>query len=67
MYIVQQLDEIFYKYLLGPFDLWCDLVLEFLYLFFVWMIYLLVIRELLKSPPTTVLESNILLGPSGYV
>jgi hypothetical protein len=31
MYIVQKLDEIFCRYQLGPFDLWCDLVLEFLY------------------------------------
>jgi hypothetical protein len=31
MYIVQQLGEIFYRHQLGPFGLWCDLVLEFLY------------------------------------
>jgi hypothetical protein len=31
MYIVQKLDEIFYRHQLGPFDLWCDLVLGFLY------------------------------------
>jgi hypothetical protein len=57
MYIVLKLDEIFCRHQLGPFDLWCDLVLEFLYWFFVWMTYLLVIRGILKSPPTTVLES----------
>jgi hypothetical protein len=43
MYIVQKLDEIFCRHQLGPFDLWCDLVLEFLYWFFVWVTYLLVI------------------------
>jgi hypothetical protein len=31
MYIVQKLDEIFCGRQLGAFDLWCDLVLEFLY------------------------------------
>jgi hypothetical protein len=30
MYIVQHLDEIFCRHQLGPFDLWCDLVLEFI-------------------------------------
>jgi hypothetical protein len=34
---VQKLDEIFYRHQLGPFDLWCDLVLEFIIDFFVWM------------------------------
>jgi hypothetical protein len=42
MCVVQNLDEIFCWYQLGPFDLWCDLVLGFLYWFFVWMTYLLV-------------------------
>jgi hypothetical protein len=42
MYIVQKLNEIFCRHQLGPFDLWCGLVLEFLYWFFVWMTYLLV-------------------------
>jgi hypothetical protein len=42
MYTVQKFDEIFYRHQLGPFDLWCDLVLEFLCRFFVWMTYLLV-------------------------
>jgi hypothetical protein len=57
MYILRMLDEIFYRYQLGPFDLWCNLVLEFLYWFFVWMTYLMVIGGLLKSPPTTILKS----------
>jgi hypothetical protein len=40
MYIVQKLDEIFCRHQLGLFDLWCDLVLDFLYLLFVgWPIY----------------------------
>jgi hypothetical protein len=42
MYIVQMLDEIFCRHQLGPFGIWWDLVLEFLYWFFVWMTYLLV-------------------------
>jgi hypothetical protein len=55
MYIVQKLDEIFCRHQLGPFDLWCALVLEFLYWFFVgrpiywWW-------GVLKSPTTIVLE-----------
>jgi hypothetical protein len=43
MYIMQRLCEIFCRHQLGPFGLLCDLVLEFLYWFFVWMTYLLVI------------------------
>jgi hypothetical protein len=31
MCIVQPLDEIFCRHQLGPFDLWCDLVLRLLY------------------------------------
>jgi hypothetical protein len=34
MYILQKLDEIFCIHQLGPFDLWCDLVLGFLLLIF---------------------------------
>jgi hypothetical protein len=34
IYVVQMLDEIFCRHQLGPFDLSCDLVLEFLYWFF---------------------------------
>jgi hypothetical protein len=29
MYIVEMLDEIFCIHQLGPFDLWCDLILEY--------------------------------------
>jgi hypothetical protein len=43
MCIVQMLDEILCSHQLITFDLWCDLFLEFLYGFFVWMTYLLVI------------------------
>jgi hypothetical protein len=57
MYIVWKLDEIFYRHHMGSFDLWCDLILEFLYRFFVWMTYLLVMGGVLKSPTTTVLGS----------
>jgi hypothetical protein len=56
MNIVQKLNEIFCRHQLSPFDLWCDLVLEFLYWFFVWMTYLLV-KGVLKSLTPTVLES----------
>jgi hypothetical protein len=42
MYIVWMLDKIFCRPQLGPFDLWCDLIIEFLYCVFVWMTYLLV-------------------------
>jgi hypothetical protein len=35
MYILQKLGEIFCRHQLGPFDLYCGLVLEFLYGFFV--------------------------------
>jgi hypothetical protein len=42
MYIVWKLDEIFCRHQLGTFDLWCGLVLEFLYWLFVWLTYLLV-------------------------
>jgi hypothetical protein len=52
MYIVPKLDEIFCRHHLGPFDLWCDLVLRFLYWFFVWMTSLLVMG-LLRSPTIT--------------
>jgi hypothetical protein len=31
MYNVHMLDEIFCRYLLGPFGLWFDLAIEFLY------------------------------------
>jgi hypothetical protein len=42
MYVVQKLNEIFCRHQLGPFDLWYDLDLGFLYCLFVWMSYLLV-------------------------
>jgi hypothetical protein len=42
MYIVRMFDEIFCRHQLGPFDLWCDLVLQFHCWFFVWMMHLLV-------------------------
>jgi hypothetical protein len=51
------LDEIFYRYQLGPFDLWHDLILEFLYWFFCLDDLSVGDREVLKSPITTVLES----------
>jgi hypothetical protein len=56
MNIVWMLDEIFCRCHLGPFDLWCDLVLEFLW-FFVWMTYLLEMGAVLKSTITTMLDS----------
>jgi hypothetical protein len=42
MYIVWMLDEIFCRHQLGPIDIRCYFVLEFLYWFCVWMTYLLV-------------------------
>jgi hypothetical protein len=57
MDIVQKLDEIFCRHWLGPFDLWCDLVLEFLYWFFCVDILSIGDRGALKSSTTTVLES----------
>jgi hypothetical protein len=55
MYIVQKSDEIFCRHQLGLFDIWCDLVLGFLYLFFVWN---LSIGDggILGYPTNTVLE-----------
>jgi hypothetical protein len=49
MYVVQMLDEIFCKHQLGPFDLWCDLVLEFLHWFLIWITYVLVIEVIKVS------------------
>jgi hypothetical protein len=56
MYIVLLLDEIFYRHQLGPFDLWCHLLLGFLDFFH--------LDDLstgdtgvLKSPTTIVLKS----------
>jgi hypothetical protein len=57
MHFVQKLDEIFCSHQLGPFHL-----RRFLCGFFVWMTYLLVIREVLMSPATTVLESIYAFG-----
>jgi hypothetical protein len=53
---VQILGEIFCRHWLVPFDLWYDLLLEFLYWFFVCITYLLMI-SVLKSSTTTMLES----------
>jgi hypothetical protein len=47
------LDEIFSRYLLGPFYLWCDLVLEFLFFLDDLSIG---DRGVIQSPTTTVLE-----------
>jgi hypothetical protein len=58
MYIVQMLDEIFCRHQLGSFDLWCDLVLEFLYWFFCLDNLSIGDREILKCLTTTVLESK---------
>jgi hypothetical protein len=55
MCIVQKLDEIFCRHQLGPFDLWCDLVLEFID-FFCLDDLSIGDRGVLKSPTTTVLE-----------
>jgi hypothetical protein len=54
MYIVWVLDEIVCRHHLGPFDLWCDFILEFTF-----CLNDLPIGDwgVLKSPSTTVLES----------
>jgi hypothetical protein len=57
MYIVQKLDEIFCRLQLGPFDLWCDLVLELPYWFFHLDHLSIGDRGVLKSPTTTVLQT----------
>jgi hypothetical protein len=57
MYIVQKLDEIFCRHQLGPFNLWCDLVLELIYWFFCLDDLSVGDWGVLKSPATTVLES----------
>jgi hypothetical protein len=56
IYIVQRLDEMFCRHQLGPFDLWCDLVLEFLYWFFCLDDLSNCDKGVLKSPATTVME-----------
>jgi hypothetical protein len=53
---MQQLDEIFCRHQLSPFDLWCDLVLDFLD-FFCFDDLSIGDRGVLKSPTITVLES----------
>jgi hypothetical protein len=67
MYIVRKLDEIFCRHQLGPFHLWCDLSLELLYWFFVWMTYQLVIAGYKSLPISLCCSLYIFLGPSGYV
>jgi hypothetical protein len=56
MYIVQMFDEIYCSHQLGPFDLWCDLVLTF-HWFFCLDDLSTGDRGVLKSPTTTVLGS----------
>jgi hypothetical protein len=57
VYCVQKLDEIFCRHQLGPFHLWYDLFLEFLYWFFCSDDLSIGDGEVLKSPTTTMLES----------
>jgi hypothetical protein len=66
MYIVKKLDEIFYRHQLCPFDLWCDLVLGFLYwILFGWLICWW--WGVLRSPTTTVLASIGVLSTLDYI
>jgi hypothetical protein len=67
MCIVQKLNEIFCTHQLGPFDLWCDLVLEIVYWFFCLDDLSIGDRGVLKFPTSTVLESIYVLGPSECV
>jgi hypothetical protein len=55
MYIVQWLEKIFCRHWLGPFDLWCDLGLGFLYWFSLDDLSI-GDRAVLRSPTITVLE-----------
>jgi hypothetical protein len=57
MYIEWKLDKIFCRHQLGLFDLWCDLVLEFLYWFFCLDDLCICDRGVIKFTTTTVLES----------
>jgi hypothetical protein len=57
MCIVPKLDEIFCRHQLGPFDLWCDLVLGFLYWFFCLNDLSIGNRGVLRSHTATVLGS----------
>jgi hypothetical protein len=57
IYIEQKLDEIFCRHQLVAFNLWYDLVLEFLYWFFCFDDLSICDRAVLKSPTTTVLKS----------
>ena len=54
MYILLVLDELFYMYLLSSSGLSCHFKLID---FFVWMIYFLIVNEILKSPMIIVLLS----------
>jgi hypothetical protein len=56
MYNVLLLDEIFCRHQLGPFDLWCHLVLRFLLIFCLDDLSMCD-KIVLKSPITTVLKS----------
>jgi hypothetical protein len=56
MYIVQNLDDIFCIHWVGPFDLWCDLVLGFLYWFLCLDDLSIGDSSVLWSPTSTVLE-----------
>jgi hypothetical protein len=60
MYIVQILDEILCRHQLGPFDLWCNLVSEFLYWFFCLDDLSIGDRGVFKFPTTSGLESTYL-------
>jgi hypothetical protein len=53
---VQKFNEIFCRHQLGPFDLWCSLVREFLYGFFCFDNLSIGDRGVLWSPTTTMLE-----------
>jgi hypothetical protein len=67
MYTLWMFDEIFCRHQLGPFDLLYDLVLEFLYWFFVWITYLLVIREYYSLPLTPCWSLYVFLSLLEYV
>lgn len=62
IYILNCLTEMFYRYLVGPFDLWCPLTLKFLYLvFFSLDILSIGETEILKSPTITCWCQSVVL------
>jgi hypothetical protein len=67
MYVVLLQSEIFCRYQLGPFDLWCHLVLGFLCWFFCLDDWSIGDREVLGLPLPLCWSLNVLLHSLVYV